>query len=52
LGLGIATLRLGELKLAEECLAQANIYEPFNGEVWGYITLLCLIQEKRLQQAL
>ncbi|CAD8191201.1 unnamed protein product [Paramecium octaurelia] len=49
LGLGIANLRLCD-PIAEECLCQANIYEPFNGEVWGYLALNCLLQ-KRGQQA-
>ncbi|CAD8072535.1 unnamed protein product [Paramecium primaurelia] len=49
LGLGISNLRLKD-PIAEECLCQASIHEPFNGEVWGYQALNCL-QQKRGQQA-
>jgi len=45
--LGIATLRLKELAVAEECLTQSNIYEPFNGETHGYMSLLCLSMPHR-----
>ena len=48
LGLGVANLRLVEMGAAEECFSQANIYEPFNGEAWGYLALLCLINGKRV----
>ncbi|KAL4497056.1 hypothetical protein ABPG72_002212 [Tetrahymena utriculariae] len=51
LGLGISCLRIGELKEAEEALSQANIYDPFNGDTWGYLALLCLIQPGRFTQA-
>lgn len=39
---GIATLRLNLYAESEEALTQANMFEPFNGESWGYMALLCL----------
>jgi tetratricopeptide (TPR) repeat protein len=48
LGLGVATLRLSDFSLSEECLTQSNIYEPSNGEAWGYMALLCLKVGKRM----
>ncbi|EGR33947.1 tetratricopeptide repeat protein [Ichthyophthirius multifiliis] len=51
LGLGIACLRLNEKKEAEEALTQSNIYDSFNGEVWGYLALLCLLDKSRLIQS-
>ena len=51
LGLGISSLRLKDLAVAEECFTQSNIYEPFNGETHGYLALLCLQMSHRSQQA-
>lgn len=39
------------MKEAEEALTQANIYDPFNGETWGYLALLCLLDNQRFTQA-
>eukprot|EP00825_Cyclidium_porcatum_P045892 TRINITY_DN7095_c0_g1_i7.p1 TRINITY_DN7095_c0_g1~~TRINITY_DN7095_c0_g1_i7.p1 ORF type:complete len:1131 (-),score=244.37 TRINITY_DN7095_c0_g1_i7:273-3665(-) len=51
LGLGISCLRLNQMKDAEEALTQANIYDPLNGETWGYLALLCLYDNGRFTQA-
>ncbi len=40
--LGVALMRLGDLILAEDALAQANILDNLNPKVWGYMTILCL----------
>ncbi|KRX07149.1 hypothetical protein PPERSA_09363 [Pseudocohnilembus persalinus] len=42
LGLGISCLRIGQYQESEEALNQANIYDPFSGNTWGYLALLCL----------
>lgn len=39
------------LQQAEEALTQANIYDPFNGDTWGYLALLCLYDNGRFTQA-
>jgi len=50
--LGVSLLRLGELALSEDALAQANILDNLNPKVWGYMTILCLIVGKdRKRQA-
>lgn len=51
LGLGISCLRLGDFKQGQEALSQANIYDQFNGETWGYLALLCLMDRGRYSQA-
>lgn len=33
---------------AEEALSQANIYDPFSGDTWGYLSLLCLVRRTPL----
>ncbi|EGR30045.1 tetratricopeptide repeat protein [Ichthyophthirius multifiliis] len=47
LGLGICNLRINQMKEAEEALSQANIYDPQNADVWGYLALMCLLNGGR-----
>jgi tetratricopeptide (TPR) repeat protein len=49
--LGIACTRLAQYKEAEESLTQANIYDPLNADVWGYLALMCLYDNGRVVQA-
>jgi len=51
LGLGISCLRMGSFKDGEQALTQANIYDPLNGEIWGYLALLALNDGQRMVQA-
>ena len=51
ISLGIACLRTGEYGEGEQALTIANIYDPLNAEVWGYLSLLCLSDGPRLVQA-
>mmetsp|Transcript_24444 Transcript_24444/g.21627 ORF Transcript_24444/g.21627 Transcript_24444/m.21627 type:complete len:284 (+) Transcript_24444:661-1512(+) len=51
LGLGIACLRTGEFSEGEQALNQANLYDPLNSEIWGYLALLCLTDGGRVVQA-
>ena len=40
-------MRLGYYSDAEEALTQANIFDPFNGNAWGFLTLNCLNDNNR-----
>lgn len=51
LGLGIACFRSEEYHEGELALSQANIYDPLNAEIWGYLALLCLHDGERHVQA-
>eukprot|EP00873_Tetraselmis_striata_P034858 jgi/Tetstr1/455122/TSEL_041974.t1 len=42
LGAGIASLRMGDLKAADLAFTEANILNPHNPLVWGFLTLSCL----------
>jgi len=42
LGAGIAALELGAYTDAEDALAEANILNNQNPQIWGYLALLCL----------
>ena len=42
---------MGDFKEGEQALTQANIYDPLNGEVWGYLALLALNDGQRMVQA-
>lgn len=44
LGAGVAHLRLGDYEAADLALSQANIMDSQHPEVWGYLTLLSLLQ--------
>lgn len=46
LGAGIAYFRLAEYDLSEQALNEANIQNNRNATVWGYLTLLALINKK------
>lgn len=48
-GVGICSLRLGQLDQAEDALAEANLLDPLNSEVWGYLSLLCLQTGRKLE---
>lgn len=50
--LGLSLLRTGELAAAEDAIAQANILNNTNPNVWGLMTILCLTTgAQRLPQA-
>ena len=42
LGAGIAALELGKHAESEDALAEANILNNQNPQIWGYLALLCL----------
>ena len=50
LGLAICNLKLNEYPQAEEALTTANIYDPTNPDIWGWLVYLYL-QDNRLNQA-
>ncbi|XP_049323581.1 cilia- and flagella-associated protein 70 isoform X1 [Astyanax mexicanus] len=49
LGLGISCYRLGEMTEAEDALAEANILNNQNPEVWAYLALVCLQTGRKLE---
>ena len=49
LGVGIASYRLGELTEAEQALAEANIFDSNEPEVWAYLALICTRLRRRLE---
>ena len=40
--LGLSLIRLGELEAAEDAIAQANILDNLNPDIWALNTILCL----------
>jgi Flp pilus assembly protein TadD len=40
----------GDMLRAEQALAEANFLNPYNSDVWGYLTLLCL-ENDRVEEA-
>ena len=48
-GVGICSLRLNQLEQAEDALAEANLLDPLDAEVWGYLSLLCLQTGRKLE---
>lgn len=49
LGLGVACYNMAQFSEAEEALAEANIYDPHNPEVWGWLTILSLKTAKSVE---
>lgn len=49
LGVGIACYRLGDLQEAEDALAEANLLNNRDPEVWAYLSLICLRTGRRLE---
>jgi len=50
--LGLSLVRLGELAAAEDAIAQANILDNLNPQIWALNAILCLnYGQKRTQQA-
>jgi len=49
LGVGITSLRMGQLREAEDALAEANLLDPKNATVWAYLSLLCLQTGRKLE---
>jgi tetratricopeptide (TPR) repeat protein len=47
--LGLAYMRLGEYESAEESLNEANLLDIENPQVWGYLTILCILMERKNQ---
>lgn len=42
LGIGLAALRLEDWRVAEDALAEANVLNPTDPDVWAYLCLFCL----------
>lgn len=51
MGLGIASHECLKYNEAESALKMANLYEPKNDVVWGYIALNCLKNGARFREA-
>ncbi|XP_002122550.2 cilia- and flagella-associated protein 70 [Ciona intestinalis] len=49
LGVGIACYRLNEISEAEDALAEANILNNTNSDVWAYLSLVCLNTGRKLE---
>ena len=49
--LGVSYLKLEKFEEAEIALNQANILDNNNAEIWGNLTIMCLLFGKRLVQA-
>jgi tetratricopeptide (TPR) repeat protein len=49
LGLGIACFRSQIYSEGEQALNQANLYDPLNSEIWGYMALLSLYDNRTVQ---
>ena len=45
-GAGVASLQLQQLSEAEECLAEANVLNNRDAEVWAQLSLLCFLQKR------
>jgi hypothetical protein len=40
--MGIALLNSGEASAANKVLSRANVLDPYNGNIWAYLTLAIL----------
>ncbi|KAJ3416941.1 Cilia- and flagella-associated protein 70 [Chytridiales sp. JEL 0842] len=49
LGVGKACIALGEYDEAEDALAEANVLNNRDSEVWSFLALLCLIQDRQFE---
>lgn len=49
LGVGIACYRMGELGEAEDALMEANILNNSDPVVWGYLSLVCLHTNRKVE---
>jgi tetratricopeptide (TPR) repeat protein len=47
--IGLAYMRLGEYESAEEALNEANLLDIENPQVWGYLTVLCILMGRKNQ---
>lgn len=47
--IGISLMRLKNFKSAEESLSEANLLDIDNSENWGFLTLYCLMDNKKYQ---
>ena len=45
-GAGVASLQLQQLSETEECLAEANVLNNRDAEVWAQLSLLCFLQKR------
>lgn len=46
LGVGVACYEQGELRNAEDALAEANVLDNLDWRPWAYLALICLRQER------
>ncbi|KAJ3279301.1 Cilia- and flagella-associated protein 70, partial [Blyttiomyces sp. JEL0837] len=49
LGVGKACITLGNLDEAEDALSEANVLNNRDSEVWAYLALLCLMQDRQFE---
>ena len=41
-GVGVSSLRLGQLDDARAAFAESNYYDNTNARVWGFLSLICI----------
>ncbi|KAJ3075167.1 Cilia- and flagella-associated protein 70 [Podochytrium sp. JEL0797] len=49
LGVAKASMVLGQLDEAEDSLSEANVLNNRDSDVWGYLALLCLMQDRQFE---